>query len=31
MPKRTVQYEAEYETIKDKIGVAEGREPVKIA
>jgi hypothetical protein len=28
---RMVLSEAEYETIKDKIGVAEGREPVKIA
>ena len=28
---RMVVSEAEYETIKDKIGVAEGREPVKIA
>jgi hypothetical protein len=28
---RMVLSEAEYETIKEKIGVAEGREPVKIA
>ena len=28
---RMVLTEAEYETIRDKVGIAEGREPVKIA